>query len=115
MITFLLDFIISTAFGLLLLSLFNRLIMDRYRTANKPIDLSRIHRVNSEKHQDTIYWFDKDSGEFLGQGLTVEACIKHIKRRFPDHKFFFEVDENTAIHLEGPAWELKSIDLNSKI
>lgn len=46
-----------------------------------------IHEVKVEKHQDTEYWFDKETDQFLGQGKTIEEITAHIKSRFPNHIF----------------------------
>lgn len=62
-----------------------------------------VHRVNVEKHHDIYYWFDEDNGEFLGQGRTDHECIEHIKKRFPDHLFFFP--DNRMI--KAPNWNFE--------
>jgi hypothetical protein len=61
-----------------------------------------IHLVRLEQHGDQLYWFDEESGEFLGQGYTLEEIIAHVKNRFPTHVF---VDETANNFLKAPEWK----------
>lgn len=65
-----------------------------------------IHFIKTEKHGDMIYWFDLQSDEFLGQGLTEEAVIDSVKARFPTHIF---INEDADKFMRGPDWKLKPI------
>ncbi len=49
-----------------------------------------IHRVREEQHENVIYWYDNDDGEFLAQGRSQEEIIEVLKSRFPDHLFYLE-------------------------
>lgn len=69
-------------------------IIDGYRLAN--IELAQeqikylndlIHDVKVETIEDIEYWYDKDDGEFLGQGKTIDDIIGVLKSRFPSHIF----------------------------
>ena len=68
-----------------------------------------IHRVNVERHGDTYYWFDEDSGDFLGQGKTSDEVINHIRSRFPTHLFF--LPSQKKVH--APNWKIESYDLQT--
>ena len=68
-----------------------------------------VHRVEVEKHGDIIYWFDEDDREFLGQGLTEQECIEHVKKRFPTHMFFFP--DNRVIR--APNWTFESYQVKT--
>lgn len=68
-----------------------------------------IHRVNVERHGDTYYWFDEDSGDFLGQGKTSDEVINHIRSRFPTHLFF--LPSQKKVH--APSWKIESYDLQT--
>jgi hypothetical protein len=66
-----------------------------------------IHDVTVEKHNDTEYWFDKETDEFLGQGQTRDDVAKHLKSRFPDHIFVLPAEGILC----APEWKLtKTID-----
>jgi hypothetical protein len=49
-----------------------------------------VHRVEVEQDGDVYYWYDQDNRKFLAQGRTTEEIIDVIKKRFPDHVFYFE-------------------------
>ena len=55
-----------------------------------------IHRVRVEQHQETIYWYDFDDGEFLAQGRNQQEVIAVVRARFPDHIFYLETNEIVA-------------------
>lgn len=62
-----------------------------------------IHEVNVEQHGEMNYWFDKDTDQFLGQGLTIEEITAHVKSRFPDHIFILPLKGVLC----APDWTLK--------
>lgn len=68
-----------------------------------------IHRVRVEQHGDTYYWFDEDSGDFLGQGKTSDEVIEHIRARFPTHLFF--LPSYKKVH--APNWKIETYDLQT--
>ena len=49
-----------------------------------------VHRVEVEQQGEVYYWYDQDNRRFLAQGRTTEEIIDVIKKRFPDHIFYFE-------------------------
>lgn len=49
-----------------------------------------IHQVDVVKHYDVEYWYDADSGQFLGQGTTISDVVDVLKSRFPDHVFLIK-------------------------
>ena len=49
-----------------------------------------VHRVEVEKQGDTYYWYDQDNRKFLAQGQSDQENIAILKKRFPDHIFYFE-------------------------
>jgi hypothetical protein len=64
-----------------------------------------IHRVQEEQHNDVIYWYDQDDGEFLAQGRNQQEIIDVLKSRFPDHLFYL------ASHqiISKPHWQPKDL------
>jgi hypothetical protein len=69
--------------------------------------ISRItHVVAAEQHDNQYYWYDRDSGEFLAQGYTLEDIVGVLKIRFSDHFFYLETDHL----LYGPDWKPKSLN-----
>jgi len=68
-----------------------------------------VHRVRVEQHGDTYYWFDDDSGDFLGQGKTSEEVIDHVRSRFPAHLFF--LPSHKKVH--APNWTIESYELQT--
>lgn len=48
---------------------------------------SIIHPVKSEKHGDTIYFFDQDDNTFLAQGRDDAELAAALKARWKDHIF----------------------------
>ncbi len=84
-------------------------VLDGLRAANielrakltKQLD-EVIHRVRAEQHDDVIYWYDRDDGEFLAQGRSQEELIAVVRSRYPDHLFFLESN-----HILGRgSWDL---------
>jgi hypothetical protein len=65
-----------------------------------------IHTVEEEKHGDLSYWFDADTGAFLGQGCTEDEIRVHLLERFKGHIFL--LDEKRA--MAGPELKIVSID-----
>jgi hypothetical protein len=49
-----------------------------------------VHRVQVEQQGDVYYWYDQDNRKFLAQGRTTEEIVDAIKKRFPEHIFYFE-------------------------
>jgi uncharacterized protein YabN with tetrapyrrole methylase and pyrophosphatase domain len=49
-----------------------------------------VHRVRVEHEDEVYYWYDQDDRKFLAQGRTTEEIIDVIKKRFPEHIFYFE-------------------------
>lgn len=78
---------------------------------------SMIHMVNVEKHGDVDYWFDNDSGQFLGQGATFNEVVDHIKSRFPEHVFLFGKEGGLAAETGWkllPPSELKKLVISKQ-
>lgn len=73
---------------------------------------SMIHMVKVEKHGEIDYWFDDDSGQFLGQGVNFEEIVDHIKSRFPEHIFLIKGKGGIAAQTD---WKLVSVDEFRKI
>lgn len=73
-----------------------------------------VHVVNSEIHGETVYWFDQDNGEFLGQGKNPEEIIKILKQRFPDHLFYLHNGEQDKGYLlaEATEWKIKPVEVD---
>lgn len=65
-----------------------------------------IHTVEEEKHGDLNYWFDADTGAFLGQGCTEDEIRVHLLERFKGHIFL--LDEKRA--MAGPELKIVPID-----
>jgi len=68
-----------------------------------------VHRVREEQLDNTLYWFDDDTGDFLGQGQTSAEVIEHVRSRFPSHLFF--LPEYKKVH--APTWKIESYQINS--
>ena len=60
-----------------------------------------IHVVKQEQHDDTFYWFDQDTGEFLVQGRTDDELRQALRARFKHD--IFVLNENTM--LVGPDYD----------
>jgi len=68
--------------------------------------ISRItHVVTAEQHDNLHYWYDRDTGEFLAQGKTLEDIVEVLKIRFSDHFFYLVTDHL----LYGPDWKPKPL------
>lgn len=46
--------------------------------------------IRVEHYGSLTYLFNKDSDQFLGQGLTVDEALEKASVRFPDTKFLIE-------------------------
>lgn len=72
----------------------------------------RLHVVASEKHYDTLYWFDQNSGQFLAQGKDQQEVINVLKIRFPTH--IFVLPDLKMLH--APHWIPQEMeDLDNKV
>ena len=69
-----------------------------------------VHRVEVEKQGDTYYWYDQDNRKFLAQGQSDQEIIAILKKRFPDHIFYFESTNHIlcAKHNWEPRLTIKS-------
>ena len=68
-----------------------------------------VHRVREEQLGNTRYWYDDDTGDFLGQGQTSDEVIEHVRNRFPAHLFF--LPEYKKVH--APTWKIESYQIDS--
>ena len=68
-----------------------------------------VHRVREEQLGNTRYWYDDDTGDFLGQGQTSDEVIEHVRNRFPAHLFF--LPEYRKVH--APTWKIESYQIDS--
>lgn len=66
-----------------------------------------IHVVITESHGDVVYWFDRDTNVFLGQGETASEIIDQVKSRFPTHIFILNDGANA---LRAPDWKCVPFD-----
>jgi hypothetical protein len=65
-----------------------------------------VHIVETEKRGDMFYWFDQDSGQFLGQGTCDDEIIKVLKSRFPEHMFYISKDDKNHLLSANTEWEM---------
>ena len=82
---------------------------EREELIQKVIEL--IHNVEQEKHGDLNYWFDADTGAFLGQGCTEDEIRVHLLERFKGHIFL--LDDTRA--MAGPELKIVPIDQLAKL
>lgn len=57
-----------------------------------------IHPVSIEKYDDTEYWFDDSTKQFLAQGRNSDEILEVLKSRYSGHVFLFDgggLSENT--------------------
>ena len=47
----------------------------------------RLHRVRSEKIDDTFYWYDADTDQFITQGQTDAEIRTGLQQNWTDHIF----------------------------
>lgn len=73
--------------------------------------VKKIHYVNQEKHGECYYWFDKETDQFLAQGLTECEIKAHLKGRFKGH--IFVLNEKSALF--GPDLQQVSLDQLPKL
>jgi hypothetical protein len=81
---------------------------DQYRETNEQVQeylKSIVHAVKSEKHGDTMYFFDADTDAFIAQGKTYEEIALALKARWRDHIFL--IAEKYV--LAGPDFKLLEI------
>ena len=64
------------------------------------------HIVEVEQHGDQYYWYDRDTGDFIAQGKTLDDIIAVLKWRFPNHFFF--LNGNHLLH--GPEWKMIQLE-----
>lgn len=70
-----------------------------------------VHRVESEKKDNVLYWFDQDDGEFLGQGANYDELVSVLKDRYPTHIFYFEMNEKEAYLISANSnWKPVTVD-----
>lgn len=65
-----------------------------------------VHVVETEHRGDMQYWFDKDSGQFLGQGTTESDVIRVLKSRFPEHMFYISKGNKHHLLSANTEWEM---------
>lgn len=65
-----------------------------------------IHVVDIYEERGVQYWFDKQDGEFFGQGRTNEEVIEVLRQRYPTHMFF--LPDQTKVH--APEWKIEPYD-----
>jgi len=71
-----------------------------------------VHRVEIEQDGDVYYWYDRDNRKFLAQGRTTEEIVDIIKKRFPNHIFYFE--ESNHLICAKHNWEPQPARLSDK-
>lgn len=71
-----------------------------------------VHRVEVEQQGDTYYWYDQDNRTFLAQGQTTEEIVDILKKRFPDHIFYFEKSNHLICAKHN--WEPQPARLSDK-
>lgn len=67
---------------------------------------SMVHQVKEEEHGGTSYWYDRDTGQFLGQGRNLDEMRAHLKTRFKEHIFVLP----NGMSMVGPSMELLSTE-----
>jgi hypothetical protein len=40
-----------------------------------------------ERHGDQLYLYDREDGQFLAQGSTLESALELVGQRYPDRKY----------------------------
>lgn len=70
--------------------------------------MTTIRIVSIEQHGNIEYWFDKNNSEFIAQGANLDEIISHAKSRFPDHTFFFNLNEQW-FKVSEPDWKIEKI------
>lgn len=73
--------------------------------------IKKIHYINQEQHGDCYYWFDKETDQFLAQGITECEIRSHLIERFKDH--IFVLDDKRAMF--GPELKIVPIDQLPKL
>jgi hypothetical protein len=86
------DFIVDTVFWFVVFWLIikvwqtylvakNELLLAKIKEHNEQV-LNNIIQVNIEKHNDTFYLYEKDTQEFIAQGVNFEEVKRHCEARF---------------------------------
>lgn len=109
---FLISFIICYLMMRVALALFNanQAIKQEQRNNIRKWLHSVVHSIKEERHGEQIYWFDKDTDNFIVQGKSFDDIVKNLQRNYNDHIFI--IDDRFI--LSGPDWipqENKPIDL----
>jgi type II secretory pathway component PulF len=101
-----LSFVVEIVFWYFVISIIINFFIIRAKDKKEEFDsalgeaLKRVHIISEERHGGHLYWFDHESDEFLGQGISVEECIEHVKKRFPSHVFFLPDQK----YISAPNW-----------
>ncbi len=53
----------------------------------EPVTVELIE-LELETHSDTLYAYDKLTGQFIAQGSNEQELLESAKKRFPDKKFW---------------------------
>jgi hypothetical protein len=73
--------------------------------------IKKIHYINQELHGECYYWFDKETDQFLAQGINESEIRAHLMERFKDH--IFVLDDKRAMF--GPELKIVPIDQLPKL
>jgi hypothetical protein len=65
-----------------------------------------IRPIKIETHNETMYWFDRETDQFLAQGKTQQEISATLKQRFPSLIFVNEAHEEI---LAGPDFEVTDL------
>ena len=86
---------------------FNRFLNDLSETNDnvKKYLSSIIHPVISEKHGDTIYFFEEGTDKFIAQGRNDAEIIAALKARWRDHIFII----GQKHYMAGPDFKMQEI------
>ena len=71
-----------------------------------------VHRVQVEQRGVVYYWYDQDNRTFLAQGSSTSEIIDTLKKRFPQHIFYFE--ESNHLICAKHNWEPVPARLSDK-
>lgn len=64
----------------------DRFFSEVEESVNEQVDESII-KINIERHSGVFYVYNKDTGEFMGQGNTRKELEDVLAKRFPEKKF----------------------------
>lgn len=112
-------FVVEILFWYFVISvIFNLLFRKNSKTAElqKQIEelKSYVHFVNLEEHNNVLYWFDKETDEFLAQGKTIAEAAAVLKSRFPNHVFFVSDKGNDYMVSSATNWQPQEYQVNSR-